>query len=127
MAEIRRIYRVEHHNSERGPYTCRENWSDKLRDMEGRHNCSRLDHPVPMFMSKMHHPASGFMSLIHLHHWFDDDELAMMFDLGFVVVEIEIDADSVRYLEKQVLFKPDGIISKKTLDMSLEICYTLQS
>lgn len=103
-----RIYRVEHHEKNVGPYTFYEGWWSWSNRDHGEHP----DTPGPtkdgidIFELPPNDPYDcGFESLEALHRWFRADELRQLVPSGFVLSVYEVPETSVRKGQKQLVFR----------------------
>ena len=114
------IYRIENERGF-GPYRCYTNWKCDEND----HN--DLNHPgawedniidkIYDIKEERHDFYCGFEKLYMLHNWFLYQELKNLKDIGYNIVEIEIDKKWVIFgkSKRQIMFKYSEIISKEII------------
>ena len=114
------IYRIENDKGN-GPYNCFNDW------VIDKWNHNDLDHPEPWedyIFDKIYDMNEdildfycGFDKLYMLYNWFSDQELKNLKDIGYNIVEIEIDKNWVIFgkSERQIMFKYSEIVTKKII------------
>lgn len=96
------IYRIEHPESKKGPYT--HSWCDTWRCRP--HNTKAHPTPYEEQLDFSEHFKCGFESLEKLSSWFNDQELDALEKLGFELIVIPVElCEEVGYGKKQLIFK----------------------
>lgn len=120
------VYRVEHHISGLGPYqhypapnhfdyddTMMEVYEDEYYELKEEMETAHSDGEHPVLHCEGH--LSAFESLEDLHIWFDGF-VDWMMNLGFIVVEIDVENIFANDSTGQCIFRPELIISKRGVE-----------
>jgi len=110
------VWRVEHPETGLGYYHHGEQFFDGSEDgfadymkIKDDHDADMDNHPAPIFDDGFggegirRNELSAFRDEEQLCEWFTDEELVLLMDLGFEIVQIP--AENIRYGDKQVLFE----------------------
>lgn len=105
------VLRIEHPKSGLGCYIHKyvdSQQAVEYEEMYRRHSTDD-EHPNPfqdIGNSMQSNEFCGFADAEQLHNWFTDEELKMLFSLGFELIEVE--AKNIRYGKRQVVFEKVG-------------------
>lgn len=94
------VYRVEHYDSGKGPYSADFNWTDCWHDAEN-------GHPVPRLDGLESFPQSycfGFETHEQLREWFSWSERARLGHNGYVISVYSVSSRMIRKGSKQIVF-----------------------
>ena len=114
------IYRIENERGI-GPYNCIEAWvCDEYYHNSFKHPTPCIDNifdKIYDINEVRHEFYCGFEKLYMLYNWFSDQELKNLKNMGFNIVEIEIDKKWVIFgkSKRQIMFKYSEIISKEII------------
>jgi hypothetical protein len=114
---MKTVWRVEHPEHDRhGPYWLAgaglsedRHLMEAYQEMYSRHCSDTIRHPNPSYDAGLEGEfwgranLFGFRDAEQLCEWFSDEELVMLMDLGFQIVEVP--AIDIRYGDKQVIFR----------------------
>jgi hypothetical protein len=126
------LYRVEHPQSRRGPYTDSKRW-DRLKGQEDllimlteaiqpstdgwieAHPPPHVDGLDDRLMSS--HEQCAFASIDQMLQWWPELETYEILEAaGYRLHEIEVHADKVTHLKHQSIFDSGAVLSRKVLD-----------
>lgn len=112
MSKTQTIYRVENYNGE-GPYTADDISIERLKMIDNHNNIEDI-YPTPDLDEGIGRPIQdseelcGFDSMLQLTDWFCKEELDMLADDGFFIVEVR-KAHITAQSNCQILFIRDEV------------------
>lgn len=114
---IRTIYRIEDREGN-GPFHSRVEGAHEVLDLE-RYKDS-MTYPSPSDDPKIYrfpeeNELCGCISMGQMIHWFNKEEIQKLMELGFFLVEIQIEDSYITYGITQILFQKPHIIKHRNI------------
>jgi len=114
------IYRMQHVDDGKGPI---HRGGLTLTHFNSRSNPSTDNYPTPWSdngIGLYRGEQCGCKSLEQLRHWFPEQDDGKLLKAGFRCMRLKVDGRGVRKGNYQVVFKPEKIMERKIIPLSVE-------